>query len=96
MDPNECRTLITATWNLFSIRETADDLSVERFPSLRLFLPSNTIARYSYSHDVVCVRRSRHLTSVSDPNSNVTTYAYDNFGRMARRTSPVTGTTTCG
>ena len=35
-----------------------------------------------------------NLTSVTDPNGNVTTYLYDDFGQMLRQTSPVTGVTT--
>ena len=34
-----------------------------------------------------------NLTSVTDPNGNVTTSLYDDFGRMIQQTSPVTGTT---
>jgi len=34
-----------------------------------------------------------NLTSVTDPNGNVTSYIYDDFGRMIQQTSPVTGTT---
>jgi RHS repeat-associated protein len=33
---------------------------------------------------------------VTDPNGNITTYLYDDFGRMLRQTSPVTGLTTYG
>jgi len=33
------------------------------------------------------------LTSVTDPNGNITTYEYDDFGQMLRQLSPVTGTT---
>ena len=43
----------------------------------------------SYGYDV-----QGNLTSVADPNGNVTTYVYDDFGRMQRQTSPVSGTTT--
>jgi RHS repeat-associated protein len=35
-----------------------------------------------------------NLTSVTDPNGNLTTYVYDDFGRMQRQNSPVSGTTT--
>jgi RHS repeat-associated protein len=35
-----------------------------------------------------------NLTSVTDPNGNVTTYVYDDFGQMLSQMSPVTGTTT--
>lgn len=38
--------------------------------------------------------RDGNLTSVTDPNGNVTTYVYDDFGQMLRQVSPVTGTTT--
>jgi RHS repeat-associated protein len=34
------------------------------------------------------------LTSVTDPNGNVTSYELDDFGRLSRQISPVTGTTT--
>ncbi|HEX8410545.1 MAG TPA: DUF6531 domain-containing protein, partial [Thermoanaerobaculia bacterium] len=35
-----------------------------------------------------------NLTSVTDPNGNVTSYLYDDYGSLVRQTSPVTGTTT--
>ena len=35
-----------------------------------------------------------NLTSVTDPNGNVTTYAYDDFHRLQGQSSPVTGATT--
>ena len=34
-----------------------------------------------------------NLTSVTDPNGNITSYQYDDFGRLQRQTSPVTGVT---
>jgi RHS repeat-associated protein len=34
------------------------------------------------------------LTAVTDPNGNVTTYVYDDFGQMLSQHSPVTGTVT--
>ena len=34
-----------------------------------------------------------NLTSLTDPNGNLTMYEYDDFGRMQRQISPVTGTT---
>jgi RHS repeat-associated protein len=37
-----------------------------------------------------------NLITVTDPNGNLTTYTYDDFGRMTRQVSPVTGTTTYG
>jgi RHS repeat-associated protein len=42
----------------------------------------------TYSYDL-----SGNLTGVTDPNGNITTYVYDDFGRMLSQTSPVTGTT---
>jgi YD repeat-containing protein len=50
--------------------------------------PGGTIAT-SYTYNV-----QDQLTSVTDPNGNVTTYEYDDFGRMIRQVSPVSGTTT--
>ncbi|KAA0256407.1 MAG: RHS repeat protein [Acidobacteria bacterium] len=35
-----------------------------------------------------------NLTSVDDPNGTTTTHVYDDFGRLQRQTSPVSGTTT--
>ncbi|MBV8518134.1 MAG: RHS repeat protein [Acidobacteria bacterium] len=43
----------------------------------------------SYSYDV-----QGNLSGVTDPNGNVTSYAYDDFGEMRTQTSPVTGITT--
>ncbi|HYR28181.1 MAG TPA: hypothetical protein VEU30_06920, partial [Thermoanaerobaculia bacterium] len=43
----------------------------------------------SYAYD-----RHGNLTAVTDPNGNVTTYTYDDFGQMLSQVSPVTGTTT--
>lgn len=43
----------------------------------------------SYGYDV-----HGNLTVVTDPNGNVTLYAYDDFGHMFKQASPVTGTTT--
>jgi len=42
----------------------------------------------TYAYDI-----AGNLTSVTDPNGNVTSYVYDDFGRMLTQTSPVTGTT---
>jgi RHS repeat-associated protein len=35
-----------------------------------------------------------NLTSVTDPNGNVTSYVYDDFGQLLSQQSPVSGTTT--
>ncbi|MGH9457101.1 MAG: RHS repeat-associated core domain-containing protein [Thermoanaerobaculia bacterium] len=43
----------------------------------------------SYTYDI-----AGNLVSVTDPNGNVTSYLYDDFGQMLRQVSPVTGTTT--
>jgi RHS repeat-associated protein len=43
--------------------------------------------RYSYD-------AHGNLTSVTDPNGNVTLYIYDDFGQMLSQSSPVTGVTT--
>lgn len=50
--------------------------------------PGGAIAT-SYAYDL-----AGNLTSVTDPNGNVTTYLYDDFSQMLRQVSPVTGTTT--
>ena len=49
--------------------------------------PSGTIGT-SYGYD-----RNGNVTSVTDPNGNVTSYVYDDFGQMILQTSPVTGQT---
>ncbi len=50
--------------------------------------PGGTInTQYGYDID-------GNLTAVTDPNGNVTTYVYDDFGQMIKQMSPVTGTTT--
>jgi len=45
----------------------------------------------SYGYDI-----RDDLTAVTDPNGNSTSYVFDDFGRMLRQTSPVTGVTTYG
>jgi RHS repeat-associated protein len=50
-------------------------------------LGANEIAT-SYVYDL-----AGDVTSVTDPNGNVTTYRYDDFGRMLSQASPVTGVT---
>jgi RHS repeat-associated protein len=45
----------------------------------------------SYAYD-----RNGNLTSVTDPNGNVTSYLYDDFGQMLRQVSPVSGQTSYG
>lgn len=47
---------------------------------------ASVVTRYEYDGD-------GNLRSVTDPNGNVTSYLYDDFGRMIRQTSPVTGVT---
>jgi RHS repeat-associated protein len=42
-----------------------------------------------YGYDI-----NGNLTSVTDPNGNVTSYVYDDFGQLISQVSPVTGTTT--
>jgi len=59
-----------------------------RLSSVKQTLGSGQITT-SYAYDF-----AGNLTSVTDPNGNVTTYAYDDFGRMLKQASPVTGTTT--
>jgi len=59
-----------------------------RLSTVRQNLGSGQITT-SYAYDT-----AGNLTSVTDPNGNITTYTYDDFGRMLSQTSPVTGTTT--
>lgn len=59
----------------------------ERLTSVTQTLAGGSIVT-SYGYDA-----HDNLTSVTDPNGNVTTYAYDDFGRMQKQTSPVTGVT---
>jgi RHS repeat-associated protein len=42
-----------------------------------------------YAYDI-----AGNLIAVTDPNGNVTSYVYDDFGQMLAQQSPVTGTTT--
>jgi RHS repeat-associated protein len=49
---------------------------------------SGGVVTTAYSYDT-----AGNLTSVTDPNGNVTTYRYDDFGQMLQQVSPVTGTT---
>src|SRR6202171_6429893 len=64
-------------------------------PAGRLMSGTQTLAPASggqivthYGYDI-----QGNLTSVTDPNGNVTTYVYDDFGRMLSQSSAVTGTT---
>jgi YD repeat-containing protein len=54
----------------------------------RTIVPGTDIVT-GYGYDA-----QNNLTSVTDPNGNVTTYTFDDFGRMRTQVSPVTGTTT--
>lgn len=62
--------------------------SAGRLSAVRQKLGSGTIET-SYEYD-----RDGNLVSVTDPNGNETTYAFDDFGRLMSQVSPVTGTTT--
>ncbi|HEX6641193.1 MAG TPA: RHS repeat-associated core domain-containing protein, partial [Thermoanaerobaculia bacterium] len=50
--------------------------------------PDGVIATH-YAYDI-----AGNLVTVTDPNGNVTSYVYDDFGQMLAQQSPVTGTTT--
>ncbi len=54
----------------------------------RTIVPGGDVVT-TYAYDV-----HDNLTSVTDPNGNATTYAWDDFRRMKSQTSPVIGTTT--
>ncbi|HEX7828433.1 MAG TPA: DUF6531 domain-containing protein, partial [Thermoanaerobaculia bacterium] len=47
---------------------------------------SDIVTSYAYDDD-------NNLVSVTDPKSSVTTYTFDDFGRMQTQSSPVSGTT---
>ncbi len=49
----------------------------------------NVVTEYDYDS-------RNNLTTVTDPNGNITSYTFDDFGRMRTQVSPVTGTTTYG
>ncbi len=60
---------------------------VGRITEVRQTLGTGTVrTRYAYDRD-------GNVTSVTDPNGNVTSYVYDDLGQLLRQTSPVTGTT---
>jgi RHS repeat-associated protein len=61
--------------------------ALDRLSSVTQKLDAGTaVTQYGYD-------AQDNLTSVTDPNGNVTTYVYDDFGRMRQQTSPVTGIT---
>jgi RHS repeat-associated protein len=84
--------------NLISVqdeRHTAANTTYAYDPTNRLASVAQTLSSApggqiatAYTYDVL-----GNLTSVTDPNGNVTAYVYDAFGRMIRQTSPVTGVT---
>jgi RHS repeat-associated protein len=61
---------------------------VGRMSGVAQTLGSGSIST-SYAYDV-----QGNVVSVTDPNSNETTYVYDDYGRMLKQVSPVSGTTT--
>ena len=61
---------------------------LDRLATVVQKLGSGTIST-QYGYDA-----EDNLTSVTDPNGNVTTYSYDDFHRLQKQVSPVTGTTT--
>jgi len=68
----------------------AYDLAGRRLSETRALagVPSGAIVtKYAYDLD-------DNVTSVTDPNNNVTTVLFDDFDRVIKETSPVTGTTT--
>ncbi|MGK2860260.1 MAG: RHS repeat-associated core domain-containing protein, partial [Thermoanaerobaculia bacterium] len=88
-------------------RESFSDDSVERLR--RTTLPDATFVEYGYdaAGNLATVQDENHplpntryeyddeanLIRVTDPNGNVTSYLYDDFGQMLRQTSAVTGDT---
>jgi RHS repeat-associated protein len=87
--------------NLISVqdeRHTAANTMYAYDPANRLASVTQTLSSApggqiatAYAYDVL-----GNLTSVTDPNGNVTLYVYDDFGRMIRQISPVTGLTSYG
>lgn len=76
-------------------RHTAPNTAYTYDPANRLASVTQTLSSApggqiatAYAYDI-----QGNLTSVTDPNGNVTAYVYDDFGRMLRQTSPVTGVT---
>jgi RHS repeat-associated protein len=65
--------------------------ALHRMASVRQTLASapGGAATTAYAYDVM-----DNLSSVTDPNGNTTSYRYDDFHRLERQDSPVTGTTT--
>ena len=61
--------------------------AARRLSSVKQTLGAGQITT-AYTYDV-----AGNLASVTDPNGNVTTYVYDDFGRMLSQMSPVTGLT---
>ncbi|HEV7922068.1 MAG TPA: RHS repeat-associated core domain-containing protein [Thermoanaerobaculia bacterium] len=64
--------------------------ALDRVASVTQKLGAGTaVTQYGYdAHD--------NLTTVTDPNGNVTSYVYDDFGRMRQQSSPVTAVTDYG
>ena len=60
---------------------------LNRLATVQQTLGSGTIST-TYRYDA-----EDNMTSVTDPNGNTTTYAYDDFHRMQTQGSPVSGTT---
>jgi YD repeat-containing protein len=61
---------------------------LDRLASVAQKLGAGTVVT-QYGYDA-----QDNLVSVTDPNGNLTTYVYDDFGRMREQNSPVTGRTT--
>jgi RHS repeat-associated protein len=75
---------------------TAANTTYDYDPANRLSKVTQTLATApggqaitQYTYDV-----AGNLTAITDANNNTTTYEYDDFGRLQRQVSPVSGTTT--